>query len=83
MTIMPDADVLAEAIRVWWPELLGVLLALLGGALAYLSESPIQGALALLLLLAFADRIRLRLDNRSLSAQVRRFQGRLREETGE
>ena len=80
---MVDAELLAESVRTWWLELIGILVAIAGGALAYGAGDPLQGALALAVFAAFVDRVRLRLDNRSLTSQIRQFQGRLREQTGE
>jgi hypothetical protein len=80
---MVDADVFVEALEIWWPELIGVLLALIGGGLAYRSGNLLQGALAALLFAALVDRVRLRLDNRSLTDQVRRFQSHLRAEASD
>ncbi|MFB6130712.1 MAG: hypothetical protein ABEJ28_07835 [Salinigranum sp.] len=80
---MVDAELLAESVIAWWLETLGVLLAAVGGVLAYRAGNLVSVLLALVLLVVVADRIRLRLDNRSLTAQIRRFQGRLRDEAGE
>jgi len=73
---MVDAEALTEAARTWWFEALGVLVALVLGVLALRAGDLPAILLGALAVVALVDRIRIRIDNRSLAAQLRRVRDR-------
>jgi hypothetical protein len=65
-----DADRVAAWLRAWWVETLLGAVALVGLVVVALDGDRLVGLLGVALALAVADRLRLRLDNRSLAAAV-------------
>jgi hypothetical protein len=68
---MVESEDLVELLRVYWAELGGTVLALAGAAVAVQRGDALVGLLAVVLLVVLVDRIRLRMDNRSLSRVLR------------
>lgn len=60
----------------WWFEALSFLLVCVGGGVAVLGGDTLSALPAAVALLLLLDRVRLRLDNASLGAQLRRERGR-------
>ena len=68
---MVDAEGVVERLETWWAELLGGLVALAGGVVAFLDGDYLSVAVAVVLVVYAVDRTRLRLDNRSLARVLR------------
>lgn len=78
-----DAEAVADWLRTWGIEAGGGLLAVAGASAAVGGDNTLAAAVALGLLLALGDRVRLRLDNRSLAAFAREVRSRRRENDDE
>jgi hypothetical protein len=68
---MVESADLVELLRAYWAELGGALLALAGAAVAIQRSDALVGLLAGVLFVVLVDRIRLRMDNRSLAGVLR------------
>jgi hypothetical protein len=79
---MVDSADVAELLRVYWLELGGVLLAVGGGAVAVQRGDLLGGVLGGVLLFVLVDRIRIRMDNRSLTRVLKEHRARDRMDAG-
>ncbi len=79
---MVDSADVAELLRVYWLELGGVLLAVGGGAAAVQRGDLLGGVLGAALLIVLVDRVRIRMDNRSLTRVLKEHRARDRMDAG-